>query len=217
MLFRSKKSQSEIDPNIPLLLISTYALNSSQLNTAHNIWEEIGYRRSQITFSFTIDQFEKTINLISSNGKFYQFEIEGSKIDVILNEIKKNFISLNINSINYEAYLSVDKKGVYYATVNGNSFQYKRNDFLDDTEISASSTSGDDGSNLFAPMPGKVIKINVKEGEKVKRGTVLLVVEAMKMENNIVAVHDAIVEKLNVSEEEMVDTDKQLVQLSTNI
>ena len=65
-------------------------------------------------------------------------------------------------------------------------------------------------------MPGKILKINVKEGEKVKRGTVLLVVEAMKMENNIVAGTDAIVEKLNVSEGEMVDTDKQLVLLNTD-
>jgi len=47
----------------------------------------------------------------------------------------------------------------------------------------------------------------------VKRGTVLLVVEAMKMENNIVSGTDAIIEKVNVSEGEMVDTDKQLVQL----
>jgi len=63
-------------------------------------------------------------------------------------------------------------------------------------------------------MPGKILKINVKEGENVKRGTVLLVVEAMKMENNIVAGTDAIVEKLNVSEGEMVDTDKQLILLN---
>ena len=209
-----KKSKSEIDPHIPLLMISTYALNSSQFNTPGNIWEEIGYCRNQITFSFANDQIEKIIHVISSNDKFYQFEIEDTKIDVILNEIKKNFISLNIGSIKYEAFLSVDKKGIYHVSINGNSFQYKHNDFLDGNEILSSTVQGDNGNNLFAPMPGKILKINVKEGEKVKRGTVLLVVEAMKMENNIVAGTDAIVEKLNVSEGEMVDTDKQLILLN---
>jgi len=103
---------------------------------------------------------------------------------------------------------------MYHVSINGNSFQYKHNDFLDENEILSSSVQGVNGNNLFAPMPGKVLKINVKEGEKVKRGTVLLVVEAMKMENNIVAGTDAIVEKLNVSEGEMVDTDKQLILLN---
>ena len=209
-----KKSKSEINPHIPLLMISAYALNSSQFNTPGNIWEEIGYWRNQIIFSFTNDQIEKTIHVISSNGKFYQFEFENAKIDIILNEIKKNFISLDIGSNKYEAFLSVDKKGIYHVSINGNSFQYKHNDFLDENEILSSSVQGVNGNNLFAPMPGKILKINVKEGENVKRGTVLLVVEAMKMENNIVAGTDAIVEKLNVSEGEMVDTDKQLILLN---
>jgi biotin carboxyl carrier protein len=62
-------------------------------------------------------------------------------------------------------------------------------------------------------MPGKVIKVNVKKGDKVKRGTILLVVEAMKMENNITAVEEALVTDVVVKEGEMVDTDKQLVYL----
>lgn len=51
---------------------------------------------------------------------------------------------------------------------------------------------------MFAPMPGKIIKVNVKAGETVKRGTVLLVVEAMKMENNIVAQTPSLVEEIKV-------------------
>ena len=62
-------------------------------------------------------------------------------------------------------------------------------------------------------MPGKVIKVVCAVGDKVKRGSILLIVEAMKMENNIVASHDAIVEKIPVKEGDMVDTDVQLVVL----
>ena len=49
--------------------------------------------------------------------------------------------------------------------------------------------------------------------QKVRRGAILMVVEAMKMENNIVAGTDALIEKVNVKEGEMVDTDLQLIQL----
>jgi biotin carboxyl carrier protein len=63
-------------------------------------------------------------------------------------------------------------------------------------------------------MPGKVIQINVKEGDPVNRGTILIVVEAMKMENNIVAPGKAIVEKINVKVGDMVDNQTQLIHLN---
>ena len=62
-------------------------------------------------------------------------------------------------------------------------------------------------------MPGKVVKINVKEGDEVEEGTVMIVVEAMKMENNIVATAKAKVKKVLVVENEMVDNKKQLIEL----
>jgi len=64
-------------------------------------------------------------------------------------------------------------------------------------------------------MPGKVVKINVKEGDEVKEGTVMMVVEAMKMENNIVAVGKAKVKKVFVAEGQMVDNKMQLLELES--
>ena len=62
-------------------------------------------------------------------------------------------------------------------------------------------------------MPGKVVKINVKEGDEVNAGTVMIVVEAMKMENNIVATANAKVKRILVTEGEMVDNKMQLIEL----
>ncbi len=50
--------------------------------------------------------------------------------------------------------------------------------------------------NVAAPLPGTVTVVNVKEGQKVKRGDVLVVMEAMKMANDIVANHDGIVTRV---------------------
>ena len=52
------------------------------------------------------------------------------------------------------------------------------------------------GAAILPPMPGKVIEVKVREGERVKRGQPLLILEAMKMRNEVVAPHDGVVQKL---------------------
>lgn len=52
---------------------------------------------------------------------------------------------------------------------------------------------------ITAPMPGTILKVVAHTGDKVKRGQVLVILEAMKMENEIVAPSDGIVATINVS------------------
>lgn len=52
------------------------------------------------------------------------------------------------------------------------------------------------GEPLNAPMPGMILRINVTEGQAVKRGDVLLILEAMKMENEITAPRDAVIKQI---------------------
>ncbi|MGM9645325.1 MAG: biotin/lipoyl-containing protein [Eubacteriales bacterium] len=52
---------------------------------------------------------------------------------------------------------------------------------------------------INAPMPGNILKVNVKEGQSVKKGDVLMILEAMKMENEIMAPADAVVSSVSVS------------------
>lgn len=65
-----------------------------------------------------------------------------------------------------------------------------------------------------APMPGNIIKINVKPGASVKKGDVLCVLEAMKMENDICAPSDGTVATVNVSQGASVQTEEVLVTLN---
>ena len=57
------------------------------------------------------------------------------------------------------------------------------------------------------------MEINVKEGDEVTEGTIMIVVEAMKMENNITATAKAKVKQILVAEGEMVDNKMQLIEL----
>jgi biotin carboxyl carrier protein len=63
-------------------------------------------------------------------------------------------------------------------------------------------------------MPGKIIKVLVRKGDKVSKGDVLLVVEAMKMENNIISPADAEVSQINIETGNVVDTNTTLLLLT---
>ena len=66
---------------------------------------------------------------------------------------------------------------------------------------------------ITSPMPGKVVALKVKPGDKVRKGDVLLVIEAMKMENEIKAPRDGIVREVLVSEGSSVSTGQPLLAL----
>ena len=65
-----------------------------------------------------------------------------------------------------------------------------------------------------APMPGNVIKVNVKPGDAVKKGDVLVVLEAMKMETDICAPADGTVASVEAAKGSTVETDAVLVTLN---
>ena len=111
-------------------------------------------------------------------------------------------------------------KKKYNVTVNGEKFEVEVE--LADTEDTGSSASvrdtysvpevqpaaaaaprtsdvSDSDLPLRAPMPGSVIKVNVNRGDSVKRGDSLVILEAMKMENEISAPEDGVISAINVS------------------
>ena len=67
------------------------------------------------------------------------------------------------------------------------------------------------GKCVVAPMPGAVVKINCRPGEMVKKGDVIIVLEAMKMENEIHSPMDGLVKEVNVKEGMTVSPDEVMV------
>ena len=79
----------------------------------------------------------------------------------------------------------------------------------------APKASGNAGATAVkAPMPGTLIKVNVKVGDAVKKGDVLCVLEAMKMENDIMAPADGVVASVEAAKGASVATDAVLVTLN---
>ena len=76
----------------------------------------------------------------------------------------------------------------------------------------ASGTAG--AIAVKAPMPGNLIKVNVKVGDAVKKGDVLCVLEAMKMENDIMAPADGVVASIEAAQGSSVASEAVLVTLN---
>lgn len=70
------------------------------------------------------------------------------------------------------------------------------------------------GEVLSAPMGGRIIEVKVKAGDAVKAGTVLLVYEAMKMENDVTAEKDVVIKRVLVHPDEVVGTDAPLIEFA---
>lgn len=79
----------------------------------------------------------------------------------------------------------------------------------------ASVSSGAEGSvKISAPMPGKVLSVKVSAGTRVAKGQVIMILEAMKMENEIVASQDGTVASINVNEGASVEAGAVLATLN---
>lgn len=67
------------------------------------------------------------------------------------------------------------------------------------------------GDSIVSPMPGRVIKILVKEKEQVQAGQTVMTISAMKMESEFKAPRDAVVKKINVNEGDVVDGNQVMI------
>lgn len=77
----------------------------------------------------------------------------------------------------------------------------------------ATAPSSSGGVDIVSPMPGKVFKLVAQPGEQVAEGQVVMILEAMKMENEIVAPQAGTVDAILVKEGDLVETDTVLATL----
>lgn len=71
--------------------------------------------------------------------------------------------------------------------------------------------------DLLTAMPGKIVKVNVKVGDSVKANQTIIIMEAMKMENEIKSSIDGVVTQIFVAENQLVESNVQLMEIKANV
>ncbi|TBW28907.1 acetyl-CoA carboxylase biotin carboxyl carrier protein subunit [Gramella sp. KN1008] len=103
----------------------------------------------------------------------------------------------------------------YEIKINSNIYSVKINNDLDMLidEMGLSLGSMHQVNDIKAPMPGLILEVNVKEGDEVKEGDYLLVLEAMKMENTLTAPRDGVVKSVTVGKTDTVEKNQLLIEM----
>ena len=122
--------------------------------------------------------------------------INGQGYEVLLSQNGCKINKVIINGMTESIFVSETSDNNYCVHLKGLDFICRRTDELNDSRDYSYKEDKNNDLEYRSPMPGKVIKVNVKEGDDVKEGDVLCVVEAMKMENDIQAENDGTVEEI---------------------
>ncbi|PKQ61574.1 hypothetical protein BZG02_15405 [Labilibaculum filiforme] len=198
---------------IPAILFQiSFALFELNREKANSVWEEIGYWRQQGTKLRIVDDEIIDIEIRSENPCELVISDRVYCVENVI--IDGNQLMLEFNGVRYLFYRSKYSDGQSFLSCNGIVREMMRwseiQSSIENTGVSERKES--DGS-IISPMPGKVVKIEVAEGQKVAKGDVLMIVEAMKMENSIRAPFEAIIETVFVSEGDQVQNRMKLMHL----
>ena len=90
----------------------------------------------------------------------------------------------------------------YKVNVNGTAYEVEIEEMTGApaaAPVAAPAAASGAGESITSPMPGNILAVNVAAGDMVKKGQVLMVLEAMKMENEIMAPHDGKVTSVAVA------------------
>jgi biotin carboxyl carrier protein len=164
-----------------------------------------------VEFELLIDDKIHKVTLEKVEDKFVFADGEKTH-EVDIGFVSSNMISILLGGRSYKVYFARDKDKKYF-DVGGTQFVIREPD-EERQELERGEEGGAaDKLMVKAPMPGKVIKINVTEDEAVRKNQTLAIVEAMKMENEIKSSIDGYVKKIYSSPGDMVDSENPLIEL----
>jgi biotin carboxyl carrier protein len=159
--------------------------------------------------------------ILISEGKEHKISVEGDLEAFLVREDKEEtrvkVLSLSENEIHFA--IDAEKKSAFIAksvenffvSVDGIPFQFTDGDLIEKTFEAGQGASFTE-TEIKAPMPGKIVKIFVKEGETVEGGQKIAVLEAMKMENELLSPGKFKVSKILAKEGDLVDAQQKIVE-----
>lgn len=147
--------------------------------------------------------------------RIIKFRSGNSEYEASIEERKGDNYRIRVNGQLLRIWAVTDLS-LIHLDIDGHMHSFRRGDFPDERYMEQ--TRGDSSKKsdqIVAPLNGRVIKINGREGNKVDKGESLLIIESMKMENNILAPRRSILKKSHVSVGDQVHNNQILFTLDT--
>ena len=122
--------------------------------------------------------------------------------------------SLILDGKSHEAFVYQNEEN-WEVLIHGQQYQVKVEDERE-KRLKNAAGGGNDGNGEFhlkAPMPGLVVAVSVEEGQEVKKGQVLLILESMKMQNELKSPRDGVVGRVRVKAGESVEQKQTLLSV----
>lgn len=164
-------------------------------------------------FTFVHGQEKISFSLENKEGKYIYTDQNGS-LELEIKEISPGVLSILAGEKSFLAAVVKDKEKII-VSIDGCRFEFQEAE----TTLAGKAKEEIIASGIIAvkaPMPGKVVKIIVGEGERVRQNQTLAIVEAMKMENEIKATVEGIIKKIYIAEGELVDSERPLIELEAS-
>jgi biotin carboxyl carrier protein len=138
--------------------------------------------------------------------KKFKFTISGDEYDVNIHDIEDNIAHVEVNGTKYEVKIKTEVK-------TSKTPKLVRKPIVQQPGEGYIKMSPAGGATVKAPLPGTIFKINVAVGDQIKVGQSVLVMEAMKMENQVLAEKDGEVKAIRVKEGDAVLQDDILIEI----
>lgn len=187
-------------------------------DSKEDTWSRIGYWRLNPSLTLMVDDIPLQLEFYADGkGRYHVHSEQDINSHIQLLSMDGCHIKFSLSDKHVQAFVSKNGKGAAWVSIDGTTVKIERKDFLIKEEIfsAESNLKGKNPGKITSPMPGKVVKVNVKVGDSVKKGDALLIVEAMKMENTLYAPISGVVESVNIVAGERVDTSKALISVGS--
>lgn len=154
------------------------------------------------------------VTLVSKEGNKVQLTIDGVPYDVDIVMAENGSCSILHDGQSYNAEL-IRKEGGKSYTVNAH-YQSYNIDIIDSQAKYLRMRKGTEEKQqdkIISPMPGKVVKVLVKEGDSLQAGDIVVVIEAMKMQSNYKVNSECVVKEILVKEGDSVNSNQVIMTL----
>ena len=166
-----------------------------------------------MSYEININGETSAIHMQSHEGNNYEVTIGGRQYNLDVLEVETGVYSILMDGKSYSVELTRDKPKVYSVNTLYNNFTVEIIDAESRYMNARKEHEGEDVSFISTPMPGKVVRILVKEGDEVKAGDTLIIVSAMKMESEYKVQKDKKVQAVLVKEGDNIDGNQPLILL----